>query len=360
MNLLLVNSARPGLWGGGEKWFVEAAAWLRGRGHEATLVGRPDSRLLRAAQDKKIPCIEFSFGGDFDPLAATRARGILRTLSPQAVLVNFNKEARQFGRAARKLRIPVAARHGFPLLRNRIHHRRLYGSYITKLIVNSSTILERYRESGFDITNAEVIFNGVTPQPQKPGALRTMFSIEKNAPLIAAAGRLESQKRLDRVIHTAAELAPDFPAARFLIIGDGPLKSTLEEQIARRNLRERVILTGFLPDFASLVGDADLFLLTSDEEGAPNVLLEAMAAGTACIAFAVGSVPDILKGLPPENLIAPGDTPAMTVQMRKLLSDSDLLHRTAEQMQRHVLTNFSFDQSMTRYETVLRELTESS
>ena len=346
MRLAFVNSAWPPGWGGGEKWTVEAAEWFLRRGDDVCVIGRPQSKLIGAARGRQLPVIEYRFGGDFDPFAMMKARALLSEAKAEMVVVNFNKEAWQFGLAARKLRLPVVARHGFPLLRSTMHHRTLARRILTRLVVNASSIREGYAQMGFDVSNVAVIHNGVRTIPQRTGELRQRFSVADGVPLIVAAGRIESQKRFDRVLQIAQDLLPVHPGLKVLIAGEGPLRASLTDDVATRGLSDCIQFTGFIPDLAEIIGDASLFLLTSDDEGTPNVVLEAMAARVACIAFAVGAVPEIFAGALSANAIAPADTTSMSARAGYLLANDEARRDTANRMFLRVQEEFSFDQSM--------------
>jgi glycosyltransferase involved in cell wall biosynthesis len=356
VKLVFVNSIWPESWGGGEKWTVAAAQWFREHGNETTIVARRNSKLISAAREHNLSTVETEFGGDYDPFAAMRAGNILRRVRPDLVIVNFNKEAWQFGWAARRLGIPVVARHGFPLFRKTLHHRFLQKFVLTKLVVNAASIREHYASLGFPVHEVEFIPNGTPLVTQCKGELRKRFGIADSELLVIAAGRLEPQKRMDRVIEIAETLRSNGLKARFLILGEGPLQENLQSQIQERKLETAVQLVGFIPDFAALAGDADLFLLTSDNEGTPNALLEAMAAAVPCVSFAIGSVPEILTGELQKYCIACGDLSEMSARARELLSNSELRSEVGQRMQARVRGEFSLDISMKRFEDLFHRI----
>ncbi|MDD5089236.1 MAG: glycosyltransferase family 4 protein [bacterium] len=356
MRLVLVNSAWPQGWGGGEKWTVETAAWLRDQGHDVHVVARPRSRLIAAARARKIPCTETIFGGDFDPLAIRRARRILRSTRAELAVVNFNKEAWHFGFAGKLLGVPVVARHGFPLFKRRSSHRFLARYLITRLVVNAASIRDGYSALGIATRSVDVILNGVQPVEPIRGELRRRYSIPEDAPLLVAAGRLESQKRFDRLIEIASRLRGDCPDLRVLIFGEGPLRSALEKHIADLALQKPLVLAGFVADLPHIICDADLFALTSDDEGSPNALLEAMAAGVDCVAFDVGSVADIFGSEFRANLISPEDIDAMAARLQLLLRDADRRSAEGNRMRERVRSHFSHEESMRQFEQLYLDI----
>lgn len=356
MRLLMVNSATPGMWGGGEMWFTEAARWLADRGHAVEVVGRPGSRFLDAVRASGLDAVDFEFGGDYDPLATARAWTLQRRFRPDCVLVNFNKDAWLFGRGARLLGHPVIARHGLTLFKDKRVHRLVYRWHMDRVVVNAASIRDDYARLGFDTGKISVILNGVRATVARPGELREMSRVPAGTLLVGAAGRLDPQKRHDRFLRIAAALARSGVDARFVLLGDGSQRGALEEQWARTGLGDRLIFVGFCEDFAARAGDLDLFLLTSDNEGTPNVLLEAMARGVASLAFGVGAVPEILTGDCSPGLIPTQDEAAMLAAAQKLLATPELRRNLATAQQRRVTSDLSFGRSMEQYESLLQSV----
>jgi glycosyltransferase involved in cell wall biosynthesis len=93
---------------------------------------------------------------------------------------------------------------------------------------------------------------------------------------VICVARLTAQKRLDRLIAAFARV--QHPTARLLILGEGEQRETLTKMVAHLGLEDRVSMPGYSPDVAAELHAADLFVLTSDYEGLPAAVLEAMAA----------------------------------------------------------------------------------
>ena len=100
---------------------------------------------------------------------------------------------------------------------------------------------------------------------------------------IVNVGRLHEQKNQELLINSFAKVSKLFPEYKLEIYGDGPLKSKLELQIKKLDLQEKVILKGTRKKLFEEIVDASLFILSSDYEGMPNALMEAMALGIPCI-----------------------------------------------------------------------------
>lgn len=100
---------------------------------------------------------------------------------------------------------------------------------------------------------------------------------------IITCGRLEAQKNHKLLIDAFAEVVKEYPYAKLKIYGEGSLREVLQEQINKLGLQEKAFLMGATNDVAKALQTADLFVLSSDYEGMPNALMEAMAAGVPCI-----------------------------------------------------------------------------
>lgn len=160
-----------------------------------------------------------------------------------------------------------------------------------------------------------------------PNAVKQDFySIERN-PVpgqIVTFGRLEKQKNHKLLIDAFSDIAEAFPHARLLIYGEGKLRGELEAQIAQKNLTEKVMLMGLTSDVPGKLKTADIFVLSSDFEGMPNALMEAMAAGVPSISTDCPcGGPEMLMSQ--ENsgiLVRPGDREALADAFRRILSDT--------------------------------------
>lgn len=100
---------------------------------------------------------------------------------------------------------------------------------------------------------------------------------------IVAMGRLSEQKNFQLIIETAKRIRLNYPDIHFSIFGDGPLKKKLQEYINKYHLEKVVTLQGRTNNSVQALNSADLFILSSNYEGMPNALLEAMAIGLPCI-----------------------------------------------------------------------------
>lgn len=175
-----------------------------------------------------------------------------------------------------------------------------YGVSDKIVFVNNAIDYERIIESSKEITNIlidqrELI---VIDEADKNG-LKTIKAIEaprqENVNFVTV-GRLSPEKDQLKLVKAFSKINKLHPNTRLYIIGDGPLRGEIEKQIINLNLTETVILTGHLSNPAALVKKCDCFVLSSNYEGQPVVLLEALILGKPIVATNVTGVRDVLEG----------------------------------------------------------------
>jgi glycosyltransferase involved in cell wall biosynthesis len=152
------------------------------------------------------------------------------------------------------------------------------------------------------------------------GRFRASLGVPAEAPLVGFAGRLTIVKNPALFVEAAKHVAGQVPQARFVFVGDGELRATLEEQVDALRLGGHVIFAGWQVDMAAVYADLDLLALTSLNEGTPVTVIEALAAGVPVVATAVGGVPDVLKDQETGTLVPSGDAGALAQAIVGLLS----------------------------------------
>jgi glycosyltransferase involved in cell wall biosynthesis len=139
-------------------------------------------------------------------------------------------------------------------------------------------------------------------------------------PILLAVGRLEPQKNYLLLIKTFAALQRDIPC-RLLILGEGESRPELERLVGALGIADRVDLPGYAPNPFAYMQKADCFVLSSDYEGLPNVLIQAMACGCPVVSTDCPSGPaEILKGGEFGQLVPSGDASALADAIKACLA----------------------------------------
>lgn len=163
-----------------------------------------------------------------------------------------------------------------------------------------------------------IIYNPVDLGEKAGLALRT----EKQKRIVSV-GRLMPQKNQIMLLEAFAILREQFPEYTLTVYGEGPHRKTLEEKIAQLGLENAVFLPGSVKDVHDRIADGALFVMSSDYEGMPNALIEAMCLGMPVISTAVSGATDLIQDGKNGLLIPCGDTAALAEAMKNLLSDEE-------------------------------------
>lgn len=171
----------------------------------------------------------------------------------------------------------------------------------------------------------EVVRNGVPVDRLRrddaaAARLRRELGIPDDAPLVGQVAVFRRQKRLDLWLAAARRIRRELPEARFLLVGDGPLRDEVAGWVAESGLGDAVHRVGLQSDVVPYLSAMDVLMIASDFEGLPLVLLEAMALERPVASTAVGGIREAVVDGETGLLVAPGDPSALAAAAVHLLS----------------------------------------
>ncbi len=172
--------------------------------------------------------------------------------------------------------------------------------------------------------------------------------------IIGQVSRLNEQKGHVYLIEAADRILQQIPNAKFVWVGDGPLRATLEAHIQSKGLQDRFVLLGFRQDVADLLPLFDVFTLPSLYEGLPNVVLEAMACGVPVIATPVDGTKEAVVDGETGFLIPVKNSCELARRIIQCAMDEALRRRLSLAARRRVEEEFSIEQQIKRFEELYR------
>lgn len=147
---------------------------------------------------------------------------------------------------------------------------------------------------------------------------------------ILGVGSLLQGKRWDRLLRATARLKDRGLDFRVEIAGGGPLRESLEQQVRELSLADRVTIRGYHDDIPGLLARSTFLAHTSDIEGCPNVVMEAMACGRAVVATAAGDVPSLVEDGKTGFVVRRSDEAKLGERLAALISNRDLCGQMGE------------------------------
>jgi glycosyltransferase involved in cell wall biosynthesis len=165
---------------------------------------------------------------------------------------------------------------------------------------------------------------GADERSRKREFKRAEWGIPPDSPLVTLVARLVPIKRVDRFLRIAERVAAADPSIRFAIVGDGELRDELRASPAARSLAERLLWTGFERAMPAVYAASDCVVLTSDNEGTPVSLIEALAAGVPVVSTQVGGAATVVAPAGATGRLVPVDDEAgFAAAIRELLARGD-------------------------------------
>ena len=205
---------------------------------------------------------------------------------------------------------------------NRMAQRRS-----SRVLANSSEVAQLVRGDGVRAQRVTVIPNFLEPEAFDPlpesdrAAWRSARGIPDGAVLLGIVARLAPVKNHESLFRAVAKIGARFPALHLAVIGDGAGRGGLEALARELELDDRIHFVGMVPHRPNVNHHFDLVALSSLSEGFPNTIAEAMAAGRAVVATAVGGVTDVVLDGVTGVLVPPADDQALADGLAGRLDD---------------------------------------
>lgn len=315
--------------GGGQKLALEEAIGLSGMGADVTILSlypREDTVFTKLAEDAGIPLIFLEKQAKKSLKLFGQVKRVVKALAPDVIHTHllalpYVLPAARASRARCYHTVHnVAEREAAGMMRRfekwAYRHCRFTPVAISPYCQKTISDLYRIPEEKIPI-----VVNGIDTARF---ALKKPYGERPRSPFtIVSTGRMEEQKRQELMLSAFEKFHRQFPDSRLILLGDGPLRPQLEAQVEALGLSDAVELSGIVSNVETYLNDAHLFLLTSDFEGLPLSVLEAMSCGLPVVATRAGGTVDVLS--PKVGILTDvGDLDALTQALCKLAGDPDL------------------------------------
>lgn len=190
--------------------------------------------------------------------------------------------------------------------------------------------------------------------------LHESFSIPKNKKLIGIVARFTQIKNLEMFIRVASLIHKKESNTHFFMVGDGEDRPQLESFCKEQGASDFITFTGFLKNLPDIYSSLDLVLLTSNNEGSPVSIIEALSSGVPVVSTAVGGVPDLFTEFGKNYLVQTNDDEAMASASLDILSSQENNLRFVTEHQEDTYKKYRFDRLVQDLTETYKELTYES
>ena len=332
---LHIDTARS--WRGGQNQVLLTVNGLREIGHRAALVAHPDGELRRRAAEG-LELIPLAPRTEMDLSAAWRLARVVKRLQPAVVHAH---DAHGVAMASLALSLGGTGTQGPALVASRrvdFHLRqnsfsRWKHRQVDCFICASEAIRQMLVADGVPPDRTVTVHEGIDLDHVRSAPavnVHEAFWLPHRAPVVGNVAALVPHKGQRHLIEAAHLVIQQMPDVRFLILGEGELRDSLERLVREHHLEKHVFLPGFRTDVLGCMKGFDLFVMSSVTEGLGTALLDAMACGKAIVGTRTGGIPEVVEDGETGRLVPPRDHAAMAQAILNMLADDEQRRRMGE------------------------------
>ena len=361
-----------GAGGGPDKTLLNSPRFLTGLGYRmaCAYLHHPDdpgfATIRRRAAEKQAPLISVPDRGPLDWRVVPRLVEVCRR-ERVAIWHGHDYKTNLLGLVLRKfwpMRL-VTTVHGWVEFTPRTSAYymldRMSLRHYERVISVSDDLDRRCRQSGVAANRCHLLPNGIDLDDYRrtstPEEAKRRLGLDPGRLLVGAVGRLSPEKGFHLLIPALAELIRAGLPVDLAVFGEGPQRAELEALIAKSGCGNRLRLMGFGHRLQPWYEAFDLFALSSEREGLPNVVLEAMAMETPVLATAVNGLPKLIDPERDGWLVEPGSIPMLKESIGRVLALPEERRRRAAAARAKVERSYGFRARMERlagiYDTLL-------
>jgi glycosyltransferase involved in cell wall biosynthesis len=211
----------------------------------------------------------------------------------------------------------------------------------TRVTTVAAHVAHALSDPRYSVFDAQVMSNGVDARLFCPSTIKPI-----RTEYVLTVGRLDVGKGLEDFIQCAQQVVAENPDIQFWIVGDGPLRQSLQRLAAHLGLSHRIRFLGQVSDraeLARLYQGARVFVLASHYEGLPTVMLEAMACGCAVVSSELDGAREVIESEMNGLLVPPRKPAALAAAILRILSDTGLGERLGHEARHTVADHYSWD-----------------
>ena len=361
--LTILHADSEKTWRGGQRQVLELCKGLNSRGHRNIIVCRKGGELAKRARDAGVEVITLPFRGEWDIMTGWQLGKLVKSMHAD-ILHAHSSHAHMIGIYARIMnpgcRFIVARRVDFHVT-GRLRRTLKYGRSVDRIITVSNAIRRILIEDGLDsdkmVTVRSGFIPGQFPSVRTKRDIRAELGISTDTVVVITVAALAPHKALHTLLKAAAQVFRQTENVRFLIAGDGELREIIQQHITSLGLDQNVTLLGFVDDIEAVFRSADIFAMSSREEGLCTSILDAMHFRLPIVSTNAGGIPELVQHGINGLLGAVDEYTLFAENLLTLISDSDRRTKMGERGRR-LLDQFSIDRTIDETLGVYRELDE--
>lgn len=364
-NPKILHISTPTSWRGGEQQLAYLAEELFKKDIDQHILCAKDGEMAKRCKSQNWPCTEVKERFSVNPLFAKAVKHVCRKEKIDIIHVH-DSHAHTFAVMAASFfgndcPIIVSRRVDFSVSKSPLSKWKYNHPMVRAILCVSDMIKEITAPSIRDKSLLKTVYSGVDKSRYEKRKvshpLIEKLGLNPDKPIIGNVAALADHKDYPTFIETAKEIISRSIDAQFVIVGDGPLKSEVEELVNNSGIADHIFMTGFQKDVLEIISDFDIFLITSKTEGLGTSILDAFGCEIPVVATEAGGIPEIVQN-EKTGLTAPVKSPEkLADQIERYLKDESLKKEMIEGATK-LLENFTKEATAQKTLEVYRSLLE--
>jgi len=323
-------------WGGQEIRILSEMLGMRSRNYEVLLATPSNSGIYQRATDSGFEVFDVKMDRT-DFISGTLAlKEIMKNRSISILNTHSSRDSWMGSIAGKLLGVKVLrTRHISSALNKNRLTRLVYGPLCDGIITTGELIrTQLINELSLNLDKIHSIPTGINVERFQTAdgvSVRSTLRIPLDAVVLGIAAVLRSWKGHSHLLRAMPQILASYPEVKLMIVGDGPMRRRVEEELRDLNLGGSVILTGHREDIPEVVNSFDIAVIASyASEGIPQFALQAMAAGKPVIGTRIGGIPEVIQDGINGLLIDPQEPALIADAVKALLNDRERMKQMGE------------------------------
>ena len=364
MKILHLNTEKT--WRGGEQQTLYLLQLLKERGVFCHLVCQAGSPMAERAVRAGVEVFPMTMRGEIDLAAGLRIRKLIKRFKYDIVHSHTSHAhtlafLASIGTGVTRL---VTRRVDFSIYRHSFLKLSgiKYRYWADYYIAISHKIKNVMVTDGIPGRRIYVVHSGIDPHRFGQATcdrLLSEFDIKENQRVVINVAHLAEHKGQKYLVRAIPRVLVKLPDTRFFIIGQGELMDELKKTASDLGIEKALVFTGFRDDVAGFYRIADLYVMSSVQEGLGTAVLDALALEIPVVATRSGGLPEIIQDGKTGRLVAPADPAALAEGIFDMLTHTELAGMMAARGKQRVLQDFSIDAMVSKnfdvYERILKD-----
>lgn len=348
--LTIVHTETSKEWGGQEiRIFTEMQA-MKDRGYRMFLAAPSYSEIYKRCEQAGFDVFPLSDNRLLMPLGILKLKRLFEKENVKIVNTHSSRDSWMGGIAARMAKVPLIlrTRHIDVSYPNKFFSRIAYSELPHHVLTTSEKIVSSLKEElKLDPERVSCIPTGIDFKrfnPDITSTLREELNIDVNEKIVGMISVIRSWKGHEYFLEAAQKILKKHNDIRFIIVGDGPRRDYINQEIQRLNLGSAVMMLGYREDVVDVMAGLDVLVLPSyAHEGIPQIILQGLAMNKPIVATRVGGIPEIINHGESGLLAEPQNSDSLAEKILQFTDDLQWARRLAHKGRSRIQQNHTIE-----------------